>query len=343
MNRGGWAASFGALCCLFAPALAAFEPAPELQLEAAKPVSGIARGNLSGLVNCSDQWLAVSDRVDGELYVLTEQEEVWQAQAEPIELPEVRPSVLPLYLMAGAWLRSLNGQALDFEAIACDERGQRYLLSESVLGVLKVPAAEAREAAPEWLALGEAFYQQGVDEGLFQQSNALAEGLAITADGRSVWMAAERLARGIVRLQQSDGSWRCPVAGCVLLSERRYLPPEPFGPGVLDKHVMNLDFSDMVHWRDRLWTLERNEHQLCRRHPVSAQRERCWSFAATLLHPDYLYAQAPFGVAEALHIDAGAVTIGIDNNDRARADGDTRPWVFRFKLPEDWNEGYSHE
>ena len=345
MNRGGFGwllAGFSALLCT---PLCAFERAPELTFEQAFPVAGIDRGNLSGLTRCDGRWLAVSDREDTRLFVLQPQADHWQAEPEHFGLPEHRPSVLPLHLMAGAWIRSLSGQAMDFEAIACDEDGNRYLLSESLLGVLQLPPYE--EGGPavsgSWLDLGDGFYREGVQVDLWQQVNATGEGLAVSADGQSLWLAAERLSRGLVRLQQQEKGWRCPVAGCVLLAERHYLPAEPFGPGVLADHVLSRDFADVQHWRKRIWTLERNEHQVCRRHPVSGQRERCWSFAGTLLREPFRYPEAPFGVAEALHIDEAGITIGVDNNGRARADGDTAPWLFRFALPDDWAAGYRYE
>lgn len=345
MIRAGFGVLIAALLGAVSPSLAAFERATELVLEQAAPVEGMARGNLSGVTRCADRWLAVSDREDTRLFVLHPENERWRAEQETFELPEARPSILPLPLMAGAWIRSLSGQAMDFEAISCDDAGNRYLLSESLLGVLKLaPHGQAEPASTgSWLKLGETFYQQGVEAGLWQQVNATAEGLAISADGQTLWLAAERLSRGLVRLQKQDDGWRCPVAGCVLLAERRYLPAEPFGSGVLSAHILSLDFSDLVHWRKRIWTLERNEHQLCRRHPVSGQRERCWSFADTLLSHSHIYPEAPFGVAEALHIDETGVTIGVDNNARARSDGDASPWLFRFALPDDWEAGYRHE
>ncbi|SDR81019.1 Esterase-like activity of phytase [Halopseudomonas xinjiangensis] len=347
MSRACCAWLLASLLAILCSPLGAFERAPELTLEKALPVAGMSRGNLSGMTRCDGRWLAVSDRVDADIFVLHEEAGRWQAEPESFVLPQGRPSTLPLHLQAGAWIRSLSGQAMDFEAIACDDRGNRYLLSESLLGVLQLPphgdVDSATQATGKWIDLGEAFYQQGVDAGLWQQTNATAEGLAVSGDGESIWFAAERLSRGLVRLQWHDDLWRCPVAGCVLLAERRYMPAQPFGSGVLAQQILSLDFSDLYYWRDRLWTLERNEHQVCRRHPVSGQRERCWSFAETLLSHPYLYPDAPFGVAETLYIDEMGVTIGLDNNGRARLDDDTAPWVFSFALPDDWETGYNHE
>ena len=43
--------------------------------------------------------------------------------------------------------------------------------------------------------------------------------------------------------------------------------------------------------------------------------------------------------SEVLPSDDGII-IGLDNNGRARPDGDKRPWLFHFALPDDWREGY---
>ncbi|MFD1700528.1 esterase-like activity of phytase family protein [Halopseudomonas phragmitis] len=334
-------ALLAASAVLYTGGLGAFERAPELTLEHALAVDGIARGNLSGLARCGDRLLAVSDREDSRLYQLEPGDRVWQAEPENFTRPEQNPSMLPVPLLAGAWLRGLRGQALDFEGISCDAEGNRYLLSESLLGILKLPPpGEDGPVAGVWLELAEELYSEGESRGLWQQINALAEGIAVAGDGKTLWLAAERQSRGLVRLELQDGRWQCPLAGCVLLAERRYLPPEPFGPGVLNREVMALDFAGLSLWQGRLWTLERNEHQVCRRHPLSGQRERCWSFAATLLSVPYVYPKASFGLAEAIHVDEQGILIGLDNNALARADGDTRPWLFHFSLPDDWQQGY---
>lgn len=330
----------GAFLMAVSGAAAAFERAPELQLESALPLDGMPRGNLSALQRCDGRLLAVSDREDTSLFVLQRSEEGYQAEVEAFVLPAETPSMLPVQLLAGAWLRGLSGPALDFEGLACDGQGNRYLVSESQLGVLRLPPPAEEPVAGEWLKLDSALYTEGEARGLWQQINALAEGIAVDAEAGTLWLAAERQGRGLLKLQRQDDGWQCPLAGCVLLAERRFLPTEPFGPGILNREVMPVDFSDVVYWQGRLWTLERNAHQVCRRNPLSGKRERCWSFAQSVLVEPYFYPDAPFGLAEALMIDEDGIFVGLDNNDRARPDGDSRPWVFHFALPGDWREGY---
>ncbi|SDS25722.1 hypothetical protein SAMN05216271_1515 [Halopseudomonas sabulinigri] len=317
----------------------AFERSPELTLQHAAPVDGMPRGNLSALQYCGERLLSVSDREDQTLYELSPSEAGWQAAGEYFELPDNAPSMLPVQLLAGAWLRGLSGQALDFEGLACDAEGNRYLVSESQLGVLKLPPAAAEPVKGHWLDLDSAVYREGERQGLWQQVNALAEGVAINASADTLWLAAERQGRGLIKLQRQGDQWRCPLAGCVLLAERRFLPTDAFAPGVLNKEVLPVDFSDLVLWQGKLWTLERNAHQVCRRSPLSGARERCWSFAQTILSDPYIYPDAPYGLAEALLINEDGIMIGLDNNDRVRPDGDGRPWIFQFALPADWQDG----
>ena len=80
------------------------------------------------------------------------------------------------------------------------------------------------------------------------------------------------------------------------------------------------------------FTLERLAHQICRRKPSSGEVERCWSFAEEALADTRRYG-VPFGVAEALWIDAEGAWVGLDNGGKARADGDRRPIVWRFSAP----------
>lgn len=326
-------------CCLFTvlPA-SAFERAPELSLQRALPVDGMTRGNLSALQYCDERLLSVSDREDRTLFELQVGEDSWQATAEHFELPDNSPSMLPVQLLAGAWLRGLSGRALDFEGLACDADGNRYLVSESQLGVLKLPPAGAAPVTGQWLELDPAVYSEGESKGLWQQVNALAEGVAINAEADTLWLAAERQSRGLLKLQRQEDQWRCPLAGCVLLVERRFLPTDAFAPGVLSKEVLPVDFSDLVLWQGKLWSLERNAHQVCRRSALSGKRERCWSFAQTVLAEPYVYPDAPYGLAEALLINEDGIMIGLDNNDRVRPDKDSRPWIFQFSLPGDWKE-----
>ncbi|MCY1176861.1 hypothetical protein D9M73_171480 [compost metagenome] len=92
------------------------------------------------------------------------------------------------------------------------------------------------------------------------------------------------------------------------------------------------DFGGLSLFDDKLFTLERNAYRICRRDKATAKVERCWSFAADGLADGRRYAQ-PFGLAEALVIDAQGVWVGLDTNDKPREDGERRPMVWRFAAP----------
>ncbi|MNJ52417.1 hypothetical protein D3C77_477510 [compost metagenome] len=104
-------------------------------------------------------------------------------------------------------------------------------------------------------------------------------------------------------------------------------PPQMPGARALPR-----DFADLALFNDKLFTLERNAHRICRRDPVRAKVERCWSYAEGALVEPRLYSQ-PFGLAEALVIDAEGAWIGLDNNSATRKDGESRPIVWRFAAP----------
>ncbi len=317
-----------AACLLAGGALARAEAPPaELELLAALPVAGMPAGNLSGLARCGDgAFWAVSDRDDDRLYRLTPGAGQWQAEAQGFAAPSPPDSGLPWGLrFGGRLLGPLRGGALDFEEVACDAAGNRYLLSESQVAVLVLPVA----GAPHWLALPTQLVRQARARGLLLRFNALAEGLAVQPDGQRLWLAAEREGRGLLVVQRDGERWRCPPQGCVLLAEdggARF----PLDPP--DGELQPLDFAALAWHRDRLFTLERLQHRICRRRPDTGAAERCWSFAAAALAPERRYAK-PYGMAEALWLDDGAAWVGIDNNGAANAAGEIRPLILQLRAP----------
>lgn len=79
--------------------------------------------------------------------------------------------------------------------------------------------------------------------------------------------------------------------------------------------------------------LEPSAYRVCRRSPANGAVERCWSFAGEALTDERRYGE-PYGNAEALWVDAEGAWIGVDNNGKARGDGEKRPIVWRFAAPE---------
>ena len=125
------------LAALFCAPLWAADDPEQLRLAAEYPVDGMHQGNLSGLARCGEDLLAVSDRVDNQLYRLKPIGGVLQAEAEVFHAPPPPPSSLPWGVRARSWAISmLRGNDQDFEGISCDEAGNRYLVSEANAAVL---------------------------------------------------------------------------------------------------------------------------------------------------------------------------------------------------------------
>lgn len=304
-------------------------PAPALQLLSEHAVENMDEGNLSGLAWCGDALWAVSDRVDDRIFRLNPDEtpgSVWQAETDVFVIPPVPDTGLSWGSKARVRVSGLlRGGDMDFEGVSCDKAGNRYLVSEAYAGVLKLPVA----GDPAWLALPSALLRQARASGVLMNMNALYEGIAVDADGKRLWLAAERQRRGLLAVHQDGGSWKC-ADNCVLLSEGGSIePPAELG----EDQPRTPDFSDLAWYRDKLFTLERLAHQICRRDAASGTVERCWSFAAVLLAPERRYEGQYGGLAEGLVIDEKGAWIGLDNGDHPRADGDKRPYVMRFAAP----------
>jgi hypothetical protein len=312
-------------CAALAPVLASAAPIEELQLLAEHPVEGMRGGNLSGLALCHGELYTESDRDDNRVYRLDTRQTVWRAEAQVFKVPALPPGELGWSMDLTAWAASIvRGGKIDFEGISCDTAGNRYLVSEAYAQVLKVsPAGQA-----QWLSISPQMVRQAQEAGLLAHFNAIFEGLAIAPDGEQLWLAAERSRRGLIKLQRQGERWDCAGA-CVLLSEEGYQSPAlPLGTDV----PQDKDFSDLAWYANKLYTLERNAYQICRRDPQTAAVEHCWSFAQAALTPERRY-EHPYGVTEALAVDADGAWIGNDNNKWARGDGDRRPIVWRFAAP----------
>ncbi|WP_160105210.1 esterase-like activity of phytase family protein [Pseudomonas izuensis] len=302
------------------------EPIPQLRMLSEHAVDGMRGGNLSGLAQCGKELWTVSDRDDDQIYRLETGDGTWRAQAVGIDVPPVPDSGLPwgirVRVLAASFIR---GGDLDFEGITCDNAGNRYVVSEAHAAVLQIPPA----GPASWLKISPLLVREARASGLLLHFNAVFEGLAINPAGDQLWLAAEREGRGLLMIKRKQTVWDCD-GGCVLLSEAGMeMQPAQF-PGA---RARPRDFADLALFNGKLFTLERNVYQICRRDTVTAKVERCWSFADEALQENRRYPQ-PFGLAEALVVDAEGAWIGVDNNNGARADGEVRPIVWRFAAPD---------
>ncbi|MCP1516073.1 hypothetical protein J2Y74_000383 [Pseudomonas migulae] len=318
---------FALACALLLTSASAFaEPAPELRLLSEHPVEGMRGGNLSGLAQCGKNLWAVSDRDDDQIYRLETGDTVWQAETVRIGVPPVPDSDLPWGLRSRTWVASfVRGGDLDFEGITCDSAGNRYIVSESHAAILQVPPV----GSTSWLKISPMLVREARASGMLLHFNALFEGLAINPEGDQLWLAAERERRGLLLIKRQQTVWDCD-GGCVLLSEAGMeMQPAKFPKA----RAVSRDFADLSLFNGKLFTLERNAFEICRRDAVTAKVERCWSFADEALQENRRYPQG-YGLTEALIVDADGAWVGIDNNDGARADGEYRPVVWRFAAPE---------
>jgi hypothetical protein len=315
-----------AACLLFcAPLLANAATLEELKLLSEQPVSGIRGGNLSGLAWCDGALWAVSDRDDQQLYHLQSDETQWQATAETFVAPPAPDMRLPWGLRMRSWVAAwVRGGELDFEGLSCDAIGNRYLVSEAHAAVLQLPVV----GEPHWLSLPQGLVRQARASGMLLHHNSLLEGIAVDPAGERLYLAAERMRRGLLVVHKQRGTWRC-TGGCVLFSEAGTEP----APAQLGAHEQPRDFSGLAFHNEKLFTLERQAHRICRRSLDNGQAERCWSFAAEALTPERLYPPS-YGLAEALWVDQDGAWIGVDNGRFSRADGESRPIIWRFAAPQ---------
>lgn len=302
------------------------EPLQELRLLSGHPVDGMRGGNLSGLALCGNELWTVSDRDDEQIYRLDTRDQVWQAETVRIDAPPVPDSGLPWGLNSRTWAASfVRGGDLDFEGISCDSAGNRYIVSEAHAAVLQVPVS----GPANWLKISPMLVREARASGMLLHFNAIFEGLAVNPAGDQMWLAAERQNRGLLLIKRQQTVWDCD-GRCVLLSEGgKEKQPQQFPKA----RAVNRDFSDISLFNGKLFTLERNAFQICRRDAQTAEVEQCWSYAAELLQANRRYAQN-YGLEEALVIDAEGAWIGVDNNFGPRADGEVRPVVWRFAAPE---------
>ncbi len=326
-------AVFGLLLCVVAVVPAAASevdrpdqvPSESLSLLQALPLevmegSAVSGLQPSGLAWCNGQLLMVSDRHNRQLFRLLIEDD--RVRVEPwLELGDIPQPDLSDYDFGSRWWSRIS-RRYDWEGLSCDNQGRLYLLSETLAQVL------IREADGRLHWSGSASFTDGHRAGLFQHSNAFAEGLAV-ADGRLV-IAAERQPRGLV-VMEADSAATTPgwqVAGTYYLSGFPSL-------------IRPVDFSGLWLEGDSLYTLERNHFQLCRRtlKALSNRRpQRCWTYRHVEENPAWAWQDRRFGKAEGLARDAEHLYLVLDNNGGGRHNNadDRRPLLFIFRLPETW-------
>ncbi len=285
-----------------------------LVLEAAAGITGLQP---SGLAVCDGRLLMVSDRHNRQVFHLHIEADV--ARVAPyLTLTEIpRPDLEP-YDFGSRWWSRAN-RRYDWEGISCDGDGRVYLLSETLAQVL------VREPDGQLRWLGSESYRAGRQAGLFQHTNAFAEGLAVA--GSQLLIAAERHPRGLV-VMSHDSSAEQP----------RWRVTQALRLGGFPTPLRPKDFAGLWLQGRNLYTLERNHFQVCRRQLGRFKAERCWRYRRVERDPAYGYRDTRFGKAEGLARSGQQLYLVLDNNNDARqADADDRrPQLMVFSVPDGW-------
>lgn len=298
---------------------------PQLEYRFGWRIPDMPLGNLSGMARCQDRLVGLSDRDDSHLYYLDPYGIYLKAAIQPFTTDALLrpPQPFPLKV-ATSITRQVRGGQYDFEGLDCDQNGNVYLVSESYVAVLQVTP----EGRGSWLHLPDDLFVVAQDQGLLKHANALVEGLAVSADGQQLWLAAERESRGIIHLVRKGDFWVC-AAPCVLFSENQSWEPRKGGS------VRYHDFSGMSVYREHLFTLERLQRRICRRDLEAGTLQRCWSMHDALTARGYRYRSAGVGGAEGLLIEEGSAWVGFDNTQGSGPVSNSL--VVQFKEPaEGW-------
>lgn len=301
------------LSLLFTVTVRAAQTPHELELIHVLPLNAEpAIGELqpSGLANCDGKLLMVSDRHNQRIFELQRQDRHVQVSESHI-LDNIPKPELANYDFGDRWWTSLV-RRYDWEGVSC-QGGNTYLLSETLSQVLRITA----DGQLSWL--GDKAYRSGKQKGLFEQTNAKGEGLAVGQD--FLFIAAERQPRGIVRQSRND---RDKLTAFYLNDFPDLLRPQ--------------DFSGLWLEHDALYTLERNHFQVCKRSLAEMPTNRCWSYGHVENDPQWDYQDQRFGMAEGIARIDEQLFIVLDNNGdvRLRNPKDKRPILMVFKLPKDW-------
>ena len=282
----------------------------------------------SGLALCQDskgqrQLLMVSDKVDHRIFQINAQlQESGQAIAtlSPfVKLTAIPGKTAPYPMNQQSKLARLRqlvpGLRYDWEGIACDD-DYFYLASETMIDVLRVD----RSGQSLWLNTNT--YAAAKKHGLFTQSNAYLEAIGLTDMGELV-LGAERQARGLITLLQTENQWLHDV------NTQLASPIKPPAEYRLP------DLTGLAFYNGFLYTLERNAHLVCQRTLITYRSVNCWSYASAENDPVIRYADDKFGLAEGLAIGEDYIYIVLDNNGQSRLvdDHDTRATLLVFNTP----------
>ncbi|HET8705215.1 MAG TPA: hypothetical protein VFM46_02840 [Pseudomonadales bacterium] len=287
----------------------------------------------SGLANCGDKILLVSDKFDEVFWLKpgvgeSRADVYFHISAPYLPMPQFQH-------MKDEFKQKLREMVtkftFDWEAISCDDKGHVFLGSERNTNVLQLTAPSPAEMNTtvngQWVLNG--FDEYAKQKHFFEIFNAGMESMTWYKEGFIV--AAERRPRGLFNIiVDAQGKWQ--------VKNMAEIPANGLPPVVKD--AKKPDFADVYVENDKIYTLERYAAAVCRRDLNSFAQEKCWTYADVENDPKWIYRNHKFGVAEGLTRFGNRILITTDNNleTREAAPNDARPELYQFEVPADWRE-----
>ncbi len=259
----------------------------------------------SGLSYCQGELLMVSDADQDKIFRL-EPESVSVTAIEYLRLENIPVQPVPLHEEWG----------YDWEAIACDENENLYLMSEELGNILVIKNFKASH----WL--NTPIYNLGKPLGFFALGNAGAEGIARFGEAQII-VAAERSEAGLLEID---------------IKTDKVVQHHTLGP--TSEGAFPEDVSDLHIEGNKIYSLQRFHSKICRRNLNAEQltAEICWGFKQVEKADEYLYQESFYGKAEGLTRIGNKIFVVLDNNGQYRKNNqeDKRPLLFVFEKPLDW-------
>lgn len=273
----------------------------------------------SGLCWCQNHLLMISDRHDNTVFEI-DIDPARRGQISPfLTLPDVgMPDESGFSTRFVSKVLSPLGKKYDWEGLTCVDNQQLLLASESFNAVL---AYDFERQSAQWLT--PSLTNVARQHNFFGHTNAGVEGLAAIDENRII-LAFERQPRGFALLQHNGNQYEAV----------RW----QFADTNTSPNAYTGDITDIWAENGSIYTLERFQHTICRRHAETWQEERCWHFTDTEYHPFYRYDDLYPGHAEGMTVHQQQLYVVTDNNyvQRAAIKNNRNPLLFVFKLPENW-------
>lgn len=273
-----------------------------LKLVKVFPIEYSERVDLSGLTIFEDNLFTVSDKHDDTIF------RVKLTDCKAILVPHIKFSILQPDLT----------ERLDFEGITCDEKGNFYLVSETMFRVLRV-GPEGKDVS--WVT--PSIESHGRAVGLFQTEGAYIEGITLTGNGRFV-LCAERQPRGIIDVDTSQTLCEIRALKCDT-TKMKFPRNRP------------LDFTGLYWERQSLFVLQRNAYAISELvyNDQSFEEKNFWSYDAIVTDERYQYSDMRFGRAEGLCMNEETIFVILDNNGDCRYSDpqDCRPLLLIMERP----------